>query len=112
MSEVHVLIPFFSQSIHYFHCGEDLLAWKAIGLAVREALEMGLHRRDTLLINFRSPESRQLATKVFWCVYVLDRRWSFGTSLPFALAERDIDPDLPQPVSSVVFIPRQGAGRR
>lgn len=30
-------------------------------------------------------------------VYELDRRWSFGTSLSFALNDRDIDPQLPEP---------------
>jgi hypothetical protein len=91
------------QSIYYFHSDEELLAWRTIGLAVREALEMGLHRRKSLFDNFEDPESRRLATRVFWCVYVLDRRWSFGTSLPFALADRDIDPSLPEPASTFLF---------
>ncbi|PHH71938.1 hypothetical protein CDD82_6245 [Ophiocordyceps australis] len=84
-------------SIYYFHCDEDLLAWRTIGIAAREALEMGLHRRKSLFDNFKDTGSRRLATRVFWCVYVLDRRWSFGTSLSFALADRDIDPNLPEP---------------
>ncbi|KPM38523.1 hypothetical protein AK830_g8060 [Neonectria ditissima] len=84
-------------SIYYFHCDEELLAWRTIGVAAREALEMGLHRKRSLLDNFKDLESRRLATRVFWCVYVLDRRWSFGTSLSFALVDRDIDPELPEP---------------
>jgi regulator of sirC expression with transglutaminase-like and TPR domain len=40
-----------------------------------------------------------MAARVFWVIYVLDRRWSFGTSLSFALVDRDIDPELPEPVS-------------
>ncbi|KAH7144400.1 fungal-specific transcription factor domain-containing protein [Dactylonectria estremocensis] len=84
-------------SIYYFHCDEELLAWRTIGVAAREALEMGLHRKKSLVDNFKDLESRSLATKVFWCVYVLDRRWSFGTSLSFALVDRDIDPELPEP---------------
>lgn len=93
------------QSIYYFHSDEELLAWRTIGLAVREALEMGLHRRKSLFDNFEDLESRRLATRVFWCVYVLDRRWSFGTSLPFALADRDIDPGLPEPASTAFLLP-------
>ncbi|KAK7403062.1 hypothetical protein QQX98_011173 [Neonectria punicea] len=84
-------------SIYYFHCDEELLAWRTIGVAAREALEMGLHRKKSLLDNFKDLESRRVATRVFWCVYVLDRRWSFGTSLSFALVDRDIDPELPEP---------------
>lgn len=62
---------------------------------------MGLHRKSTLLQTFKDPEERLLGTRVFWCIYVLDRRWSFGTSLPFALIDGDIDPELPEPVSFV-----------
>lgn len=88
-----------AQSIYYFHCDDELLAWRTIGIAAREALEMGLHRKKSLLDNFKDADARRLATRVFWCVYVLDRRWSFGTSLSFALSDRDIDPGLPEPVS-------------
>lgn len=34
---------------------------------------------------------------LFWSIYVLDRRWSFGTGMPFALQDSDIDPLLPKP---------------
>ncbi|WQF85699.1 hypothetical protein CDEST_10713 [Colletotrichum destructivum] len=84
-------------SIYYFFSDEELLAWRNIGIAARGALEMGLHQKMSLNDNFPDPEKRGLAVRVFWCVYVLDRRWSFGTSLSFALADRDIDPNLPEP---------------
>ena len=34
---------------------------------------------------------------LFWSIYVLDRRWSFGTGMPFALQDSDIDPQLSKP---------------
>ncbi|GKT61573.1 fungal specific transcription factor [Colletotrichum tofieldiae] len=85
-------------SIYYFFSDEELLAWRNIGIAARAALEMGLHQNLSLTDNFPDPEIRSLAVRVFWCVYVLDRRWSFGTSLSFALFDRDIDPNLPEPI--------------
>ncbi|PFH56835.1 hypothetical protein XA68_15927 [Ophiocordyceps unilateralis] len=91
-------------SIYYFHCDDELLAWRTIGIAAREALEMGLHRKKSLFDNFKNPDARRLATRVFWCVYVLDRRWSFGTSLSFALADRDIDPGLPEPDADFCYL--------
>ncbi|KAF4995937.1 hypothetical protein FGRMN_4791 [Fusarium graminum] len=91
-------------SIYYFHAGEDLLAWRTIGIAAREALEMGLHRKRSLLDNFKDLDSRRLATRVFWCVYVLDRRWSFGTSLSFALVDKDVDPELPKPDEQYLYL--------
>ncbi|RYP09165.1 hypothetical protein DL764_001436 [Monosporascus ibericus] len=84
-------------SIYYFHCDEDLLAWRTIGIAARESLVMGLHRKATFHETFKDESQRSLGTRVFWCIYVLDRRWSFGTSLPFALHDGDIDPELPEP---------------
>ena len=47
---------------------------------------------------FANEEERKWAIKLFWSVYVLDRRWSFGTGMPFALQDADIDPALPEPV--------------
>ncbi|KAM0273133.1 hypothetical protein ACHAQH_008482 [Verticillium albo-atrum] len=84
-------------SIYHFHCDEELLAWRLIGTAARAALEMGLHRKQSMVDNFQDVRERNLAVRVFWCIYALDRRWSFGTSLSFALHDRDIDPELPEP---------------
>ncbi|KAI1424962.1 fungal-specific transcription factor domain-containing protein [Xylaria sp. FL1777] len=84
-------------AIYYFHIDEDLLAWRTIGNAARMTLEMGLHRRRSLMDNYKSTDHQEKAKRVFWCVYALDRRWSFGIGLPFALNDRDIDPELPEP---------------
>lgn len=59
---------------------------------------MGLHRKENLEKNIPDTETRHWATRLFYCIYVLDRRWSFGTGLPFALHDADIDPDLPDMV--------------
>lgn len=65
---------------------------------------MGLHRKQSLLENFKDPEERALAVQVFWVVYEMDRRWSFGTSLSFALNDRDIDTQLPEPGNSYPYL--------
>ena len=70
-----------------------------IGIAARLCYELGLHRRDSQVKLFPTEAEYQNAIKVFWIVYALDRRWSFGTGLPFALQDADIDPLLPEPVS-------------
>jgi hypothetical protein len=84
--------------MYHFHQDEEPLAWRIIGLAARMCLNLGLHRRETILRNFEG-EDRSQAVKLFWSIYVLDRRWSFGTGMPFALQDSDIDPTLPEPVS-------------
>jgi hypothetical protein len=63
-------------------------------------IEMGLHRKDSLVKSFTNEAEYQQAVRIFWTVYALDRRWSFGTGMPFALQDADIDPALPEPVSS------------
>ncbi|KAI0466272.1 fungal-specific transcription factor domain-containing protein [Xylaria cf. heliscus] len=86
-----------NNGVYYFQIDEDLLAWRTIGHAARMALEMGLHRRRSLMDNYKSADHQSKATRIFWCVYALDRRWSFGVGLSFALNDRDIDPELPEP---------------
>lgn len=65
---------------------------------------MGLHRKQSLQDNFKDPDERKLAVQVFWVVYELDRRWSFGTSLSFALNDRDIDTQLPEPGKNYPYL--------
>ncbi|KAJ4376515.1 hypothetical protein N0V86_006627 [Didymella sp. IMI 355093] len=91
-------------SLYFCHTEEELFAWRAIGRACRQALEMGLHRKQSLHDNFDNPEERKLAVQVFWVVYELDRRWSFGTSLSFALNDRDIDTQLPEPGKAYPYL--------
>lgn len=59
---------------------------------------MGLHRKEILAKTLLSTEERHQACKLFWSIYILDRRWSFGTGMPFAIQDADIDPALPEPV--------------
>lgn len=79
------------------------MAYRLIGLAARMCLEMGLHRRDSMVRTF--PEEDQLydAANTFWSIYILDRRWSIGLGVPFIMQDDDIDCELPKPVSFFSF---------
>jgi hypothetical protein len=85
--------------MYHFHCDDESLAWRLIGQAARLSLELGLHRHETYAMIFITEEERRRATVLFWSIYVLDRRWSFGTGMPFAMQDPDIDPILPRTVS-------------
>lgn len=89
-----------AQAIYYFTQGDEGQAWRLIGIAARACVEMGLHRRESLLKAFSNEAEYLSAAKLFWVVYALDRRWSFGNGMPFALQEADIDSSLPEPVSN------------
>lgn len=84
-----------------FHCDEEGTSWRVIGLTARLCIELGLHRSETY--DKMSSEDRDNAMLLFWSVYVLDRRWSFGTGMPFALQDSDLDPQLVRPVSLSIF---------
>ncbi|KAF2740003.1 hypothetical protein EJ04DRAFT_456614 [Polyplosphaeria fusca] len=91
-------------AMYHFHRDDEALAWRIVGLAARQSLELGLHRRETYETVFTVPEERAAAIRTFWSVYVLDRRWSFGTGMPFALQDTDIDPNLPKPDESTPYL--------
>ncbi|KAL8814952.1 MAG: hypothetical protein Q9223_005870 [Gallowayella weberi] len=87
-----------------FQQGDDFQAYRAIGLAARLSYEVGLHRNSILHRDFADHEERAWALKLFWSIFVLDRRWSFGTGLPFAIQDADIDPLLPEPDGSTPYL--------
>lgn len=89
------------QADYHFQQDEEHQAYRVLGLASRQCLEIGLHRRETLLQVAPNDEERSWAVKLFWSIYVLDRRWGFSTGMPFTLQDIDIDPSLPEPVSNI-----------
>ncbi|KAF1946134.1 hypothetical protein EJ02DRAFT_337101 [Clathrospora elynae] len=84
-------------AMYHFTRDDEVLAWRVTGLAARQCLELGLHRRETYPSLFPDPEEQASAIRTFWSIYVLDRRWSFGTGMPFALQDADIDDNVPKP---------------
>ncbi|KAI4214508.1 MAG: hypothetical protein LQ351_002925 [Letrouitia transgressa] len=87
-----------------FQQGEEVQAYRIIGLAARMCFEMGLHRKEVLSRESQRADSYWLAPRLFWSIFVLDRRWSFGTGLPFAIQDADIDPHLPEPDASTPYL--------
>lgn len=68
-------------------------SWHSIGLAVRTAIDQGLHRAST------SSSSDVLLTemqrRVFWSVYALDRNVSISLGRPCSISDADFDMPLP-----------------
>ncbi|KAK5718800.1 hypothetical protein LTR17_015634 [Elasticomyces elasticus] len=69
-------------------------AWSFVGMAMRQCIEMGLHRRCTNAIDYGGADE-QLKRQVFWSCYCLDRQVSIILGRPFAISDRDIDAELP-----------------
>ncbi|KAI9727559.1 MAG: hypothetical protein M1828_006501 [Chrysothrix sp. TS-e1954] len=91
-------------AMYHFHTDDEGLSWRIIGVTARACVELGLHRSETYARLFQDDQDRAAALKVFWSVYVLDRRWSFGTGMSFALSDSDIDPALPKPTDSSPYL--------
>lgn len=82
--------------MYEFHRDNEGTSWRIIGLTARLCIELGLHRKETY-DAIQEESERSDTILLFWAIYVLDRRWSFGTGMPFALQDSDIDPHLPKP---------------
>ncbi|KAJ5466555.1 hypothetical protein N7539_009511 [Penicillium diatomitis] len=91
-------------SILHFQMDEETLAWRTIGIVERMCLEKGLHRSESLKHSSITATGRDRALRLFWSIYILDMRWSFGTGMPFALEDADIDPSLPEPEESTPYL--------
>ncbi|RLL92962.1 hypothetical protein CFD26_100973 [Aspergillus turcosus] len=91
-------------AIFYFQMDEEALAWRTIGIVERMCLEKGLHRRETLSHPTVVAAGRDRVLRLFWSVYTLDMRWSFGTGMPFSLEDSDIDPWLPEPEEKTPYL--------
>ncbi|EME87857.1 uncharacterized protein MYCFIDRAFT_125368 [Pseudocercospora fijiensis CIRAD86] len=83
-------------AMYEFHRDNEGTSWRIIGLTARLCIELGLHRRETY-DAIQDESERSDTMLLFWAIYVLDRRWSFGTGMPFAVQDTDIDPQLPKP---------------
>ncbi|KAJ5795353.1 transcriptional regulator family: Fungal Specific TF [Penicillium paradoxum] len=91
-------------SIFYFQTDEETLAWRTVGIVERMCLEKGLHRRESLNQPTIIAAGKDRVLRLFWCIYILDMRWSFGTGMPFALEDTDIDPWLPEPAEKTPYL--------
>ena len=76
---------------------DEVLAWRVMGQVARLCFELGIHQKRGLM-RIQNEVDRKNAMMSFWSAYVLDRRWAFGTGLPYAVQDEEIDPQLPLPV--------------
>jgi hypothetical protein len=80
--------------------------WTLSGLALRQCIELGLHRK----ILWSKVESDTLKTqmrrRVFWCSYNLDRAAALTLGRPVGIADCDIDVDvrIEQQISNLLLL--------
>lgn len=62
--------------------------WAIIGVAMRHAVELGLHRRRDEKLTVQS----ELRRRIFWSVFILDRNVSLYHGRPVSLADEECVP--------------------
>lgn len=67
--------------------------WYMIGVAMRTAIDLGLHREAEYV--HLGPEDSQRRRRLFWSVYLMDRSIARLLGRPFNIAEHEIDVRLP-----------------
>ena len=77
--------------------------WYMIGLAMRIAIDLGLHRKANEAKL--DPFTAQMRRRLFWTIYYLERVISMSLGRPFSLADRHIDLPLPLDVDDTVHDP-------
>jgi hypothetical protein len=69
-------------------------AWPLVGIAMRMCIELGMHRKSANVPGRHAEAADQLRC-MFWSCYCLDRQTSIILGRPFAIADQDIDAELP-----------------
>ena len=82
------------KSVYDYRHDDVKLAWRKIGAAAKMCLELGLHTIADPALEDSTAIHVSWGTKMFWCVYVLDRRYSFMANLPFTFQDKDINFEL------------------
>ncbi|KUJ14911.1 uncharacterized protein LY89DRAFT_649498 [Mollisia scopiformis] len=68
-------------------------AWAYVGLAMRIAIDLGLHRQIAAMNKLGLDV--EMRKRLFWSCYTMDRQVSIPLGRPFAIADQDIDVQLP-----------------
>ncbi|TDL28079.1 hypothetical protein BD410DRAFT_894187 [Rickenella mellea] len=74
--------------------------WLFLGMAVRMAQDLGLHRAadrwQRMGVDVFSPEQKQERKQVWWTCNIVDKYMSIYLGRPVAISYRDFDTELPQ----------------
>lgn len=90
------------QAIYFTRVDQPSLAYNTIGLVSRLVLQQGLNRQIVLQKD-RVWESFE-RLRVFWSVFIADRRISLSCRRPYSLRESDIDVERPSDLYQRVVV--------
>ncbi|OKP11093.1 hypothetical protein PENSUB_3463 [Penicillium subrubescens] len=83
--------------VYLFRLDAHGSAEKILALAISHAHHLGLQRER--VVSAMSPFQSQMARRLWWCIYLLDRRLAIETGRPFLIQDINVDVGLPDNVS-------------
>ncbi|KAA1124089.1 hypothetical protein PGTUg99_026746 [Puccinia graminis f. sp. tritici] len=98
-------------AMYSFRSTQGLSTWHLTGLAMRTALELGLHRK-TPKAQQLSPFHEETKKRIWWSVYALERTIAFQLGRPIAIQDDEIDSELPLDIDCHVTDDEQILARR
>ncbi|KZF23929.1 hypothetical protein L228DRAFT_227756 [Xylona heveae TC161] len=81
--------------------------WTLSGFALRQCMELGLHRNTRKYYRKQDPLRFEIGKRVFWCSYGLDRAAAITLGRPFGIMDKDIDVEYPLDIDDA-FIDASG----
>ncbi|CEJ59802.1 hypothetical protein PMG11_08406 [Penicillium brasilianum] len=83
--------------VYLFRLDAHGSAEKILALAISHAHHIGLHRER--VVSAMSAFQSEMARRLWWCIYLLDRRLAIETGRPFLIQDINVDVGLPSNVS-------------
>ncbi|PLB51189.1 hypothetical protein P170DRAFT_406892 [Aspergillus steynii IBT 23096] len=80
--------------VYLFRVDANERAEKVLAIAISHAHHLGLHRSK--VVNAMSAFNSELFRRVWWCLYVLDRRIAIETGHPVLIQDNNVDSPYPQ----------------
>ncbi|KAL4893098.1 fungal-specific transcription factor domain-containing protein [Aspergillus ambiguus] len=88
-------------SIYASHRPSDNKQWHIGGIAIRLAIELGLHRHND---NWKFPaEDLELRRRVFWTTYAIEITLAFNLGRPASISFEDADAPFPEATGDMVM---------
>jgi Fungal specific transcription factor domain len=92
--------------IIFLQCGSKMSScYTYLGIAIKAAVRMGLHRRASRSV---SPVEREMRCRVFWVLRKMDIYVSTMLGLPGSITDDDIDQELPLDIDDGAILESHG----
>ncbi|OQE12876.1 hypothetical protein PENFLA_c060G04258 [Penicillium flavigenum] len=83
--------------IYLFRLDSHGPAEKLLALSISHSHHIGLQRRQ--VVEAMNPFESEMARRLWWCIYLMDRRLAIETGRPFLIQDLNVDIGLPRSMS-------------